>query len=74
MHVDPTVALPCNGAGDVVTDAEGAMPLALAFPERGQGVRGLPALAEDKDERILGHGEIAVTEFTGILALGGDLG
>ena len=53
VHVNAAVALAGDGAGDVVANAEGAVPLALALAQGGQGVGGFAALADDEDERVL---------------------
>ena len=74
MHVDAAIAFAGDGAGHIVADAEGAVSLALALPERRKGVGGLAALTEDKDERVLGHRKVAVAELAGVFALGRDLG
>ena len=74
MHIDAAVALAGDGAGDVIADAEGAVAFAAAFSQGSEGVGGFPALADDKDEGVAGHGEVAVAEFAGEFAFGGDAG
>lgn len=74
MHIDAAVALAGDGAGDVIADAEGAMAFAAAFTQGSESIGGFPALADDKDEGVAGHGEVAVAELAGEFAFGRDAG
>ena len=60
MHVDASVAFSGDRAGNVVTDPEGPMALALAFAQGGERVRRLPALADHEHECVPCHRQIAV--------------
>ena len=73
VHVDTPVALPGDGACNIVANAEGAVTLALALPKGGERIGRLSTLTQDKDQSVLGHRKVAVTELTRKLALRGDL-
>src|SRR6516162_8626260 len=68
MHVNATIALPRDGAPDVITDSQGPMSLALAFAQRGQGINRFAALADGEDKGVLVHRHVAVPEFAGEFA------
>ena len=74
VHVGSAVAFTGNRAGHVVADSERAVAFSLAFPQGGEGVGGFSALADDKDERVAVHRQVAVAEFAGELTFDGDVG
>ena len=74
VHVNPSVALARDCAGDIVADAQRAMALALALAQSSQSVGGLPALADDEHECVARHRQVAVSQFAGELALDRNMG
>ena len=73
VHVDAAVALAGDCARDIVANAERAVALALALAERGEGVGGLAALADDEHQRVAIERDVAVAKFTGELAFHGNV-
>src|SRR2546423_9161154 len=74
MHVDATIALACNRAGDIVANAKSAIAFPPAFAKSAERVRGLAALADGEHDRVARHRGIAMAEFAGELHLGRNLG
>ncbi len=63
VHVNAAVAFARDGARDVVANAEGAIPLAPAFPHRAEGVGGFAALADREDYGVARHRGIAMAKL-----------
>ena len=74
MHVNPPITLARDGAGDIVADPQSAMTLTLAFAQSGQGIRGLSALADDEDECVASHRQVAVSQLACELAFHRNMG
>src|ERR1700738_4133530 len=69
MHIYPTVAFTRNRTSDIVANSQSAVPLALAFAKRGEGIDGFTTLTDCKDEGVLVHRHIAISKFAGELDL-----
>ena len=74
VEVDAAVRLARDGRPHHVANREGGVALSFRFPNRGQGVSGLPGLGQGEYDRVLIDGRVAVAEFAGVFDLHGQAG